>query len=133
MLRRHQDVATSTSVRRTYLRRVCNISLARKQNWPTWDVVAKYQWLLKRDKLMWGDAEFWQISRRSDWLTWGVSVIIFIIKSNLIYTNNNPKLQNFKKSKVASKRKTISLVAKRVSITVSGEQHSHNIPLQHRG
>ena len=35
MLRCHHDVATGTSMRRTYLRRLCDVSLA--------DVVATYQ------------------------------------------------------------------------------------------
>ena len=44
---------------------------------------------------------------------WFEIFIIFIIKSNPICANNNPKLQNvFKKSEVASKRKTFSIVRK---------------------
>ena len=37
--------------------------------------------------------------------------VIFVIKSNPICANNNPKLHNlFKMSKVASKRKALSIV-----------------------
>ena len=43
MLRRHHDVATGTSIRQTYLRRLCAVSLVRKWNRPIWDVVAMYQ------------------------------------------------------------------------------------------
>ena len=55
MLRHHQDVATGTSIKRTYLRRLCDVSLILKQNRPIWDFVARYQLVPKWD---------WPISRR---------------------------------------------------------------------
>ena len=46
-------------------------------------------------------------------LIWFEFFIISIIKPNSICVNNNQKLQNFfKKSEVASKRKTFSIVGK---------------------
>ena len=37
--------------------------------------------------------------------------VVFVIKPNYIFSNNNPKLQNFfKKSEVVSKRKALSIV-----------------------
>ena len=46
MLRRHHDVATGTSLRRTYFRRLCDVSLVSKYDRPIWDVPMTYQLIL---------------------------------------------------------------------------------------